>query len=203
MAVLFYYRPQTKFPACITGHMTRGLCIRGSTSWGESGSREGSASGGPPSGVGQTPPPMIYYGYWSTSGRYASYWSAFLLTLIPFANEVAVRRCFQHYLFVILFIVGPHVTTTQGAIGESRVTWDRNPGHVQTRCNTNLSTWTWPYRIHPSPAPGLATETCSKLFTWSSTYRETPPPLDWKASSCRLPSCILISWEPKNWFQND
>ena len=66
---------------------------------GESGSREGSASGGSPSGgCADRPPPMINYGIWSTSGRYASYWNSFLLTLIPFANEVAGRRCFQHYL---------------------------------------------------------------------------------------------------------
>ena len=41
----------------------------------------GSASGG---GVRQIPPPPIYIGYygiWSTSGRYASYWNAFLLLL--------------------------------------------------------------------------------------------------------------------------
>ena len=52
------------FAACITGHMTGGstsggVCIQGRR------------------GVGQTPPPR-FYGILSTSGRYASYWNAFL-----------------------------------------------------------------------------------------------------------------------------
>ena len=85
-----------------------------------------------PGGWADPPPPMGYYGIWSTSGRYAFYWNAFLLTLLPPANEVAGRRCFQPYLSVIVFTGGAHVTTTHDAIGESRVTWDRHPGNVQT-----------------------------------------------------------------------
>ena len=47
------------FSACITGHMTRGVCIWGVCIRGY----------------------MGYYGIWSDSGRYASYWNAFLFVL--------------------------------------------------------------------------------------------------------------------------
>ena len=75
-AILFTGGGRVGFPACITGHMTRGstsrlVCIRGVCIGGGWGGR----------GVGQTllPRHIGYYGIRSTSGRYASYWNAFLL----------------------------------------------------------------------------------------------------------------------------
>ena len=83
------------FPACITGHMTRGLvCIQWVCIWG-SASRGVCSQGGlhlrglaDPQvylwggGVAQPATPlkhMGYYGIRSTRGRYASYWNSFLL----------------------------------------------------------------------------------------------------------------------------
>ena len=91
------------FPACITGHMTRGVCIQGGLptrrgvcilrGWTDSpGSvyREVCIQRG-----WADPPPryMGYYGIWSTSGRYASYWNVFFF----FANLVTKDRgvCIQ------------------------------------------------------------------------------------------------------------
>ena len=80
------HREGVGFPACITGHMTKGAASRGSAS--KSGLHprgvciqgRRSASGGQVyiwRGLGRTPPP-VYYWIRSTSGRYTSYWSAFL-----------------------------------------------------------------------------------------------------------------------------
>ena len=55
------------FPLCITGHMTKGVCIPG---------------GLPKPPCRQTPPPMGYYRIVSTSRGYASYWNAFLLIML-------------------------------------------------------------------------------------------------------------------------
>ena len=52
------------------GYVFIGVCL--STGWGVVCMGEG---------VGQTPP-IGYYGIWSTSGRYASYWNTFLLVLL-------------------------------------------------------------------------------------------------------------------------
>ena len=68
-----------------------GICIRGGLSPGDL--HRG--------GVGRAPPLMgmgYYRIWWSTSGQYASYWNAFLLTLLPPTNEIAGRRCFKSYL---------------------------------------------------------------------------------------------------------
>ena len=54
------HRWEVGFPACITDHMTGGVCIQ---------------RGICIQGVGQTPQ---HYGIWSISGRHASYWNAFL-----------------------------------------------------------------------------------------------------------------------------
>ena len=68
------------FPACITGHMTRGSASRGSAS-------EGVCITGAlhPGQLGRPPRYMEYYGFQSKSGLYVSHWSVFLL---PPANEV-------------------------------------------------------------------------------------------------------------------
>ena len=64
------------FPACITGHMTIGFAS------------------------GCRPPPPGYYGIRSTSGRYASYWNAFLFTFSLF-NDISEVICasldLQHF----------------------------------------------------------------------------------------------------------
>ena len=69
----FYYRPQTKFGArycfytCHSIHRGGGggVCIQGVGGWADL----------------QMPPHhrIGYYGIWSTNGRYAPYWNAFLL----------------------------------------------------------------------------------------------------------------------------
>ena len=79
------------FPASITGHVTREVCIQGGLPpGGGSASRRGLCLQGVclhgglhPLEVGPDPPPryMGYYGIRSTSRRYASYWNAFLFLL--------------------------------------------------------------------------------------------------------------------------
>ena len=65
----------------------RGVCIQG---WvgiqGGSVSRSGSASGGGTD-------PLRYYGIRSTSGRYASYWNAFLFTFAPILPLTSQLSC--------------------------------------------------------------------------------------------------------------
>ena len=66
------------------GSASKGVCLQGRYAWGgASGERGCLPPGGSASrGVGQTPPPIRYYGIRSTSGRYASYWNAFLCLFI-------------------------------------------------------------------------------------------------------------------------
>ena len=87
------HREGVGIPACITGHMTKGSASRGVLHPRGVCIQEGFASkrglhpgvevcigggGLHPEGVGRTPPPPVYYRIQSTSGRYASYWNAFL-----------------------------------------------------------------------------------------------------------------------------
>ena len=84
-------------PTCITGHMTRGVCIQ-----------EGPASGWglPPGGWwvciqgGGWACPK-YYGIWSTNGQYTSYWNAFLFMQIygRKLRLVAVRKLLLVFVF--------------------------------------------------------------------------------------------------------
>ena len=80
------------FPACITDHMTggsasRGVCIRGRVVCIQEGGGllPGERGLHPGGGLGRPLPPpryMGYYGIRSTSGRYASYWNAFLYYIL-------------------------------------------------------------------------------------------------------------------------
>ena len=74
------HREGVGFPACVTGHMTEGVCLW----WGGwSASRElGRAPQVCRQGEVGRPPLPRYMGYYeirSTSGWYASYWNAFLV----------------------------------------------------------------------------------------------------------------------------
>ena len=102
------------FPACITGHMTRGICIQGGLPRGGLHLHPGGLHprgiwktslglplGGSASrgvciqGVGQIPHPpryMGYYGIWSTGGQYASYWNAFLFIAGSLFIELGCTR---------------------------------------------------------------------------------------------------------------
>ena len=71
------HRGEVGFPAGITGHITRGSASRGGLPPGGSASRGVCLQGGLHQGSGQTPTPE-HYRIRSTSGRYASYWNAFL-----------------------------------------------------------------------------------------------------------------------------
>ena len=94
------YRSQTVFATVMFSQVSVIL----STGGGRSASREGSASrgyasrrglhpGGSASGRGAGRPIIRYYGIWSTSGWYASYWNAFLFYFgISYVSQLSTFR---------------------------------------------------------------------------------------------------------------
>ena len=82
-------------PVCITGHITRGVCIQGGLLprevciRGVCNQGKGSASGGSASRGWADPP---YHLIQSTSGGYASYWNAFLFQQILQIHNVAYHK---------------------------------------------------------------------------------------------------------------
>ena len=72
------------FPACITGQMTRGVLHPGDLPPRGSASREW---------ADPSPRNMVYYGVRSTSGRYVSYWYAFLFHVFRFCVPELAADC--------------------------------------------------------------------------------------------------------------
>ena len=94
------------FPACITGHMTRVVCIQRSSASG------GSASEG---GLGRPPE---HYRIRSISGWYASFWKAFLFRILLFLSfrygKINKALCFQYYyIYQLSFKNVPHFSMFQ------------------------------------------------------------------------------------------
>ena len=205
MAVLLYYRPQRSCDKVMFLHLSV-ILSTGGVSQHALGKTPPPPPADTPSLADTSPlgrhPPQTHPPLGQTpqhpadgycSGRYASYWNAFLLTLLPPGNKVLEGNVLNPVSpSVILFTGGPHVTTTQYAIGESRITWDHHPGHVQP-CPLEPDHMGYtPFRLQAS------VQSC--LLGPQHTGRHPAPSPTGKPER---PSSTLIFWEPKNWSQND
>ena len=145
------------FPACITGHMTRGVCIQGAFA---------SVGGG---GVGQASPPIGYYGIPSTSGWYASYWNAFLYWQKVCAVRIhfSARMHSSRMRTARSLTISPYlIVSGRGHVWHACYPCRTCPPAMHAPCHTCPPTMHAPPATHP-PAmhahPRWQTDTCKNI----------------------------------------